>query len=97
MKIIITITAVSQIVLAEHKKCFTHLHTAITPKIIPLLFQGRQNLGKRSTPAENELANVGNYSRLDSPKQEVLVAQENVEFILKYLKRWHSVYLPFVV
>lgn len=82
----------SQMVLAEHKKCFTHLNTHFhnAKDLIPLLFQERQNLGKMSTAAENELANGGNYSRLASPKQKVsrlvLVTQENVEFILKYLK-----------
>lgn len=40
---------------------------------------------------KNELANVGNYLLLsDSPKQNaphlVLIAQENVGFIVKYLK-----------
>lgn len=50
---------------------------------------------------KNELANVGNYLLSDSPKQNaphlVLIAQENVGFIAKYLKSWFNVYLPFLV
>lgn len=43
-----------------------------------------------STAAENEPENVGNYLSLDSPQNAphlVLVAQENVGCILKYLER----------